>query len=209
MAFHVTSSTPAEVHHDRPVESESSSVLAKACRQAALLSRRFMGAYAGFSLQQLDHTMRVFSMRNGEALDIDAFYSGILAHARHRLQGRQAAVEQDLIRLKALLEEGEQRAHASAAEDGVGGGVPTDAAGRARREQEHHNARHYQRTYAQAGRTNALALLGGQGAPAAPYVGHPQASQPTLTEILDALARQRQRDGDGAAADPLHPSEQS
>ncbi|MCP1572638.1 MULTISPECIES: hypothetical protein [Herbaspirillum] len=153
--------------------------------------------------------MRVFSMRNGEALDIDAFYSGILAHARHRLQGRQAAVEQDLIRLKALLEEGEQRAHASAAEEGVGGGMPSDAAGRARREQEQRNARHYQRTYAQAGRTNALALLGGEGGTAAPYVGHPPTSQPTLTEILDALARQRQRDGDGAAADPLDRSEQS
>ncbi|BEV15673.1 hypothetical protein HBDW_24610 [Herbaspirillum sp. DW155] len=143
MAFHVNSSGAPEIHHDHAAETGSPSLLAKVSRQAVSLSRRFMVAYAAFNLKHLEHTMRAFSARNGEAHDTRSFYAGIFAHARQRLQVKQYSVEQDLLRILTLLE----------------------ARG-----------------------------------PGTPHGAHATATPPAFTDVLEALAGQRQRDAEAAAS---------
>ena len=145
MAFHINSSGAPEIHHDHAAETGSSSLLAKVSRQAVSLSRRFMVAYANFSLKHLEHTMRAFSARNGEMHHTHTFYTGIFAHARQRLQGEQHRVEQDLLRLLTLLE---------------------------------------------------------TRVPGALHGAHATTTPPTFTDVLEALARQRQREAEAGASAP-------
>jgi hypothetical protein len=146
MTFNVTSSTTPSVHTDRPAETGSSSLLGKTFRKVAAVPRRVIDIYMGFSLKYLEQSILAFSVRSGEGFDRDVLCSTILAHvahARHRLMGMQAAVEQDLFRIQSLLDESRQRSTTGAAarEATPAGDETVDAQTRARRQQEQHLAR--------------------------------------------------------------------
>jgi hypothetical protein len=151
-----------------------------------------MSSYVNFSLKSLSCSISTFSsspqISTESSLDRDAFMKSIFDQATHKISGKQNEYGAALRRMHDLMNAAsaqehsgtppqsrpqpasqqtapQESAHASGAEQPEPARAEHDHHEHTRRQAEQRHASHLHRTHAQAGRSNALSLLGGHSVP--------------------------------------------
>lgn len=224
MFSHVSSSTASATDPNRVVDNESHTTQENATRNVSNFARKLVKKYMDFNLSTLSDSIKLFSPSSQNStessFDQNAFIQSIFDRATYQLSGEQNKYDDALRRIQDILNSGLTQENpatvthspphpASQQTAPQETPPPTDAEQPepsqvqqapkelARRKTEQRRASHLRRIHEEAGRNNALSMLGAHGMPGshdhfAHYGDHGTQDDPRIGEILEELRRQRE-----------------